>query len=188
MLIHRYNSFAPILGPDTQLLILGSLPGAKSLKAGQYYAHPQNQFWRLLDHVARLHLMESEYSNRIETLLLHNIGLWDVIESASRKGSLDSDIKNAAPQDLLGLIKRQPKLRAIGFNGGKASQLGRLILGEQGMVLTIDQDDLFAGNIPGHMSQPIHLINLPSSSAANTQSFDQKAAAWSALAPYVTDA
>lgn len=168
----RHTSFAPIWDENCQILILGSLPGAKSLAAGQYYAHPQNQFWRLLDHVLRLQLSPSNYINRLAILLENGVALWDVIESAQRQSSLDSDIKAAAPQDLHAMLPALPALRAIAFNGKKASALGRRILHARG-------DWLQDGG-----SDPIRLLDLPSSSAANTQCFDDKAAAWSALAPY----
>jgi TDG/mug DNA glycosylase family protein len=169
----RHRSFAPIYGPETRLMILGSLPGARSLAASQYYAHPQNQFWRLLGGVMGHDLAASDYSQRLALLRQYHIGLWDVIESASRRSSLDSDIKEAAPQDLLGLIAALPNLRAIGFNGGKAAQLGRRILAGKGEPAR------------GPSRPDLHLIDLPSSSAANTRSFASKAEAWAALAPYV---
>lgn len=146
---------------------------------GQYYAHPQNQFWRLLEYVLRLPLVGSDYSKRIEILKQNGIALWDVIESAARSSSLDSDIKAAAPQDLHAILPALPALRAIGFNGGKASQLGRRILNERGDWLQ---------HPASNARPPIRLIDLPSSSAANTQNFDHKAAAWSALAPYLLPA
>jgi double-stranded uracil-DNA glycosylase len=179
MSLLRHTSFAPIWAENCQLLILGSLPGAKSLAAGEYYAHPQNQFWRLLDDVLRLRLSSSNYINRIEILLENGVALWDVIQSAQRSSSLDSDIKDAAPQDLRALLPSLPALKAIAFNGGKASMLGRRILNEGGDWLRHRDSTL---------PSPIRLIDLPSSSAANTQSFDHKAAAWSALAPYALPA
>lgn len=121
-------------------------------------------------------LAASDYGQRLAILRQYHIGLWDVIESAARRSSLDSDIKEAAPQDLLGLITALPHLRAIAFNGGKAAQLGRRILAGKG------------GDISGVSVSDLHLIDLPSSSAANTQSFARKAEAWSALAPYVRGA
>lgn len=172
----RHHSFAPIYGPETRLLILGSLPGARSLAASQYYAHPQNQFWRLLEEVTGQGLVASEYSQRLAKLRQHHIGLWDVIESAARRSSLDSDIKKPAPQYLLGLITALPHLRAIAFNGGKAAHLGRRILAAKGE------------GAREKLPHDLQLLDLPSSSAANTQSFASKAEAWSALAPYVCGA
>lgn len=171
----RHTSFAPIWDENCQILILGSLPGAKSLAASQYYAHPQNQFWRLLDHVLRLQMSPSNYLNRLAILLENGVALWDVIESATRHSSLDSDIKAAAPQDLRAMFPALPALRAIAFNGKKASALGRRILNARSDWL---QDEDSAAH------SPIRLLDLPSSSAANTQRFVDKAAAWSALAPY----
>ena len=85
----------PIARPNARLFILGSLPGDASLAVAQYYAHPQNQFWRLVGSVICENLHDLAYSDRLERLAEHRIGLWDVIGSAVRRGSLDQAIRLA---------------------------------------------------------------------------------------------
>lgn len=177
----RHSSFPPMAGRNIRLLILGSLPGARSLAAQQYYAHPQNQFWRLLERTTGRALNELDYEARLAVLRDARIGLWDVIQSASRPSSSDGDIRNAAPQNLQQLVDHCPELSAIAFNGGKASQWGRRILSEKGAWLLPAAMPTDRGGEP----RRVRLFDLPSSSAANTRTFDLKCAAWAALAPYV---
>ncbi len=154
------RAFDPVVDPNTRLLILGSLPGDASLKAGQYYGHPQNGFWRLVGGVIGVDLVALPYPDRLEALKAAGVGLWDVIASAERPGSLDGAIRNAEAADLNRLIDSLPALRAIGFNGGTATRLGRRSLTPR----------------PG-----LRLINLPSSSPAYTRPLAEKAVAWAAL-------
>jgi len=84
----RKRSFAPVVDEHTRVLLLGSLPGERSLAAGQYYANPQNQFWRLLATVLDLPLLSLGYEDRLTCLLAHGVGLWDVVAEARRPGSL----------------------------------------------------------------------------------------------------
>ncbi len=160
----RKHSFPPVVDERTRLLILGSLPGERSLAAGQYYAHPQNQFWRLVSTVAGAELAELPYARRLATLLEMHIGLWDVVASARRVGSLDSSIADPAANDMLDLVRRLPGLRAVAFNGGKAAAMGRRAL---------------AG------ATGLHLETLPSSSPAYTLAFEEKRQAWLALAGWL---
>ena len=155
----RKVGFDPVVDPNTRLLILGSLPGDASLAAGQYYAHPRNAFWRLVGGVIDLDLAALPYTERLEALRAARIGLWDVIASAERPGSLDAAIRNPEAADLRRLVASLPDLKAVAFNGGKAARLGRAILRE------VD----------------VTLINLPSSSPAHTKTAAQKAAVWSTL-------
>ena len=96
----RKASFAPVTDERTQVLILGSLPGEASLAAARYYANPRNQFWRLVSAVIAEDLEAKAYDQRLETLLAHGIGLWDSIGSATRRGSLDTAIREIAPNPL----------------------------------------------------------------------------------------
>jgi double-stranded uracil-DNA glycosylase len=153
----------PIARKDARLFILGSLPGDASLAAGRYYAHPLNQFWRLLGSVLDEDLHALGYEERLQRLAVRRIGIWDVIGSAVRRGSLDQAIRLANHNRIEALIHDFPALEAIAFNGGTASSIGRRLVGD-GLGLT--------------------LIDLPSSSPANTRPFAQKAAAWAALAPF----
>lgn len=153
----RHTSFAPHVAPDTRLLILGSLPGVRSLAARQYYAHPTNQFWRLLGAVIDRPLATMPYDDRLVALREAKVGLWDVIRSAERHTSSDSLIREAEAHDLAALIAELPALRMIAFNGGKAAAIGRKQLPPL--------DDMAA-------------IDLPSSSAAHTIAFAAKLERW----------
>ena len=155
----------PIARPDAQLFVLGSLPGDASLAAQRYYAHPTNQFWRLLGSAVAEDLTALDYEQRLERLADRRVGLWDVIASASRRGSLDQAIREAQHNRIEHLLHDFPDLRVIAFNGGTASAVGRKLIGEP--------------------LRDIALIDLPSSSAANTRPFEEKAAAWSHLSQFV---
>jgi hypoxanthine-DNA glycosylase len=108
---------APVIAPDTRVLVLGSFPGAASLTAGQYYAHPRNQFWRLISALAGEDLAALPYAARLPRLLAHRIGLWDVLGACEREGSLDSAIRKPAANDFARLHELCPLLETVGFNG-----------------------------------------------------------------------
>lgn len=112
---------APVVDARTRVLILGSFPGAASLAAQQYYAHPQNQFWRLLGALLSEPLPELDYRLRLERVLAHGLGIWDVLAACRRTGSLDSAITDARPNDFAGLLARYPELQLACFNGLKAA-------------------------------------------------------------------
>jgi len=147
---------APVVAPSIRILVLGSFPGDASLAAQQYYAHPRNQFWRLLSSVLSDDLTAIPYELRLRRLLAHGIGLWDAIDACERRGSLDSSIRNARPNNFSFLRQNCPLLKRVCFNG-KAS---------------------------GKFAQPFadagyETLVLPSSSPAHARlSFDQKLAAW----------
>lgn len=157
------SSFPPVIDADTRLLILGSLPGEVSLRRGQYYANPRNQFWRLMATVTASQMPDA-YEDRLAHLLRHGIGLWDTVKTAQRIGSLDGAIQAAQPNALRDLVGSLPKLAAIGFNGGTAARMGQAQLAER---------------------SGLALVTLPSSSPAFTLSFDAKAAAWLQLRSYL---
>jgi hypoxanthine-DNA glycosylase len=158
------HCFLPQVRSDTSLLILGSLPGAMSLAASRYYAHPRNQFWRLMETVIGEPLAALGYDQRLDLLLGSGVGLWDTVASARRPGSLDADIRLEAASDLARLVAGLPELQAVAFNGGTAAKIGRRQLGAR---------------------PSLALIDLPSSSPALTRPFAAKAAAWGALCPYL---
>lgn len=160
-----HRCFPPVTRADTRLLILGSLPGAVSLAKQRYYAHPQNQFWRLAGAVIGQDLAVLDYEGRLAALLDAGIGLWDTVAVATRKGSLDADIRLHEANDIKTLAATLPKLRAIAFNGGKSAGIGRkqLVRG--------------AG---------LDLIDLPSSSPAYAaMPFEAKRNAWLGLRRYL---
>ncbi|MCD8198621.1 MAG: DNA-deoxyinosine glycosylase [Phascolarctobacterium sp.] len=113
------ESFAPVAGKNSRVLILGSIPGRTSLAMQQYYAHPRNRFWKVLSLLFK-EVVPENYEGKITFLEERNIALWDVISQCDREGSLDNNIKNEQPNDIAGLIKKLPKLRAVFCNGGKA--------------------------------------------------------------------
>ncbi|MDB5441060.1 MAG: DNA-deoxyinosine glycosylase, partial [Caulobacteraceae bacterium] len=157
------SSFAPVVDGDTRVLILGSLPGEASLRLGQYYGNPRNQFWRLVAAVTQAPMPEA-YEDRLAALRGAGIGLWDVVKTASRAGSLDSAIRGHQANPLAELIAGLPRLQAVAFNGGTASKIGRLALGQ---------------------TPAPTLLTLPSSSPALTLSFERKLAAWSELRAFL---
>jgi hypoxanthine-DNA glycosylase len=118
--------FPPIARPDAEILILGSLPGRKSLEMQQYYAHPQNAFWKL---IARIYGRESlpPYKQRVEILTANRIALWDVLAAAERPGSLDSSIVSASARanDFAAFYRSHPQVSRIYFNGRRAEELYR---------------------------------------------------------------
>lgn len=116
------SSFPPIVRPGIRFLILGSLPGERSLAAGEYYAHPRNRFWRVLATIANSQLPVN-YSEKIKLLESMRIGLWDVIGRATRVGSLDSNIRAEVANPIIGLLDAHPTIVAVGFNGRKAEQI-----------------------------------------------------------------
>lgn len=118
----RLRALSPVVRADTRLVILGSFPGAASLRAGQYYAHPRNQFWQILGRLLGQPLPEQAYASRIGCLLEHRIGLWDVYASCLREGSLDSAIRDAVPNDLSHLVAQVPALRMVIHNGAESAR------------------------------------------------------------------
>lgn len=157
----RKRCFDPVVDANTRLLILGSLPGEKSLAHSQYYAHPQNKFWLLLGAVLGIDLKSLPYEERLAALLAHGVGLWDVVAQAHRSGSLDSNIRERDDNDLLALAASLPQLKTMAFNGGTAARLGLKVLGEQ--------------------AQRYRIVSLPSSSPAYTLAYAEKLQAWQAL-------
>lgn len=118
----RSAGFPPIARPDARILILGSLPGARSIAEQQYYAHPQNAFWPIMRELLGI---EGDYAARCRQLTDHGIALWDVLHSSVRPGSLDSSIQldSAETNDFDAFITGHPDVRLVAFNGRKAEQL-----------------------------------------------------------------
>ncbi|MCY3769536.1 MAG: DNA-deoxyinosine glycosylase [Gammaproteobacteria bacterium] len=109
----------PIIDDSSRILIMGSLPSDASLTAREYYAHPRNHFWRILSCIHD-EPIGTDYGSKRAFLRRHGIALWDVLKAAERKGSLDSNIRSPVINDLEGLIRKHPRIRAIGVNGTKA--------------------------------------------------------------------
>lgn len=159
----RLHGLPPIVGPRTRVLILGSFPGAASLRAQQYYAHPQNQFWRMLQAIWPDHPMVTgagSYQKRSEWLLARGLGLWDVYASCERSGSLDSAIRHPEVNDFAALKALCPQLQLIVHNGGESFRHAKRV-----------RQSLGVEHFP--------LVKLPSTSPAHASwSFERKLVAW----------
>ena len=112
----------PVVDDSSRILILGSLPSDASLAAGEYYANPRNHFWGILSCIHD-EPIGVDYGSKRAFLLRHGIALWDVLKAAERKGSLDSNIRSPVVNDLEGLIRQHPRIRAVGLNGTKARDI-----------------------------------------------------------------
>lgn len=117
------------------MLILGSLPGERSLAERRYFAHPQNRFWRLVGETIGQDLEALEYEARLEALLEAGIGLWDTVASATREGSLDASIRAVRHNALTELTSTLPELRAVAFNGRTSEKIGRALLADSDLAL-----------------------------------------------------
>jgi len=149
----------PLVCSQTRLLILGSFPGVASLAAQQYYGHPQNHFWRILQAIwldGPIGTDADSYQNRSEWLLSKRLGVWDVYAACERDGSLDSNIRNAVVNDFAAVRQLCPELRAVAHNGGESFKHSKytLLLG-------------------------LPVYKLPSTSPANASwSFERKLSSW----------
>ena len=162
------HSFPPVVGAHARVLVLGSMPGAASLRAQQYYAHPRNAFWRILGRLLGL-APEDAYAARIQALQRHRIALWDVLAACERPGSLDAAIVpgTEVPNDIAGLLQRHPGIDRIAFNGTAAQRLFQRHV----------QHRLPAG-------RTVTLLRLPSTSPAHAaMGWEAKLSAWRAVLP-----
>jgi hypoxanthine-DNA glycosylase len=153
---NRISSFPPLIDSQSEILILGSIPGVKSLEMQQYYAHPQNKFWKIIFELFNENFTE-DYMERVTILKKHHIALWDVIDSCERKGSLDSEIKNEEANQIAELVEQHPNIKAIFCNGGKSFKNLQKVLGK---------------------NYKLPIILLPSTSPLHTVSFDKKLEEW----------
>ena len=161
-MIQSFNCILPHEPPVE--LILGSLPSVASLGQQQYYAHPQNAFWRIIEALFA-NGAPCDYAQRIELLKQNRIALWDVIASAKREGSLDSAIQpeTVTPNDIVGLLNAYPSITTIYLNGGTAATL-------------------FKRHIAKQLSATVQIIPLPSTSPANARmGFQEKLENWGVI-------
>ncbi len=114
----RVESFSPIVDGSATILILGSMPGVESLRAQQYYAHPRNAFWKIMQYILGFP-EDATYPERTKAMKRNRIGLWDVMNSCERWGSLDSNIdqQSVKPNDFASLFREHPHIGRILFNG-----------------------------------------------------------------------
>jgi len=159
--------FPPIADPHARVLILGSLPGQVSLQRQQYYALPQNAFWKIMERLFGAG-PALPYEERVQRLVRNGIALWDVCAAAQRPGSLDASIVHSSvvPNDLAAFIETHPGIGLICFNGGKAAELyRRLVL--PGLPATV---------------RAIRYETLPSTSPAHAaMPFEEKLMRWAAV-------
>lgn len=161
--MNRISSFPPVISKDSKILILGSVPGIKSLEMQEYYAHPQNKFWRILFELFNEDYT-TDYAEKIDLLKKNKIAVWDVIDSCERKGSLDTKIKNENHHNILQLLDDFPSIKVIFCNGQKSFKtLGKIL--------------------PDDPKIPVFV--LPSTSPAYTIPYQQKLKDWSALKSFL---
>ena len=158
------RSFAPIAGRGARVLILGSMPGRKSLEARQYYAHKQNTFWRIVGELLDID-PRSPYAKRVQALKSARIAVWDVLHSCTRAGSLDSSIDRTSEtaNDFREFFRRHPKISHVFFNGAKA-------------------EASFRRHVASGQDATIQYARLPSTSPAHAAaSYSRKLKAWQAI-------
>ena len=154
------QGFPPLSGPDARILILGSLPGKRSLDAVQYYAHPQNVFWRIMRDTLGI---EGDYAQRCAQLIERRVAVWDVLASSVRPGSMDADIRmeTACANDFNAFFAVHTRISTVCFNGRKAQKLFAKFVAP-----TLAQDDQ-------------QKVLLPSTSPAYAaMSYERKLAQW----------
>ena len=150
-------SFAPIANSDATVLILGTMPGTKSLELNQYYGHSQNNFWKFMFLIFN-ETFSTDYETRKSLLQKNNIAVWDVLQFCDRVGSLDSAIKNEIANDFETFLKDHPTIKVILFNGQKAAAFFKKYV---------------------KLKKEYQLITLPSTSPANASiSFRSKLEQW----------
>jgi len=161
------EGFPPVAAPTAHTLILGSMPGVASLQQQQYYAHPRNAFWRIIEALFDV-AADSPYQQRTEGIVRSEMALWDVMKHCRRDGSLDANIEagSIVANDFAAFFQQHPRIERVFFNGAKAEQeyLRRVLPA-----------------LPAAM-QTIGVQRLPSTSPANAgMSFEQKLVQWSVL-------
>ncbi|MDY0130769.1 MAG: DNA-deoxyinosine glycosylase [Methanosarcina vacuolata] len=151
----KKQGFPPVIDENTEILIIGSLPGDVSIRKHQYYGHPGNDFWRLLGSIIGEDLQSMDYQNRLETLKRNKIGLWDVFKAGKRQGSEDTKIKEEEINQFSMLKDMAPNLKLVLFNGKKSGE-SEPILREMGYETKV----------------------LPSSSGANRRYLQSRKSEW----------
>ncbi len=163
------ESFPPLADPRARVLILGSIPGIASLQAGQYYAHPRNQFWRILGELLGFDAAAA-YADKTQALQDAGIALWDVVKACHRPGSLDANIdkQTIVANDFAGFLQAHPAIGWIYFNGATA-------------------EHTFQRLVQPHLQSGLNFQRLPSTSPANAgQSYQQKLESWRLVLPAIT--
>jgi TDG/mug DNA glycosylase family protein len=161
----KIRSFAPIASRDARVLILGSMPGTKSLDAREYYAHKQNAFWRIVGELFGIE-PHAPYQKRIRALKAARIAVWDVLHSCTRSGSMDAaiDSESEMANDFRAFFRNHREISHVFFNGARAAaSFKRHVLPESG-------------------SRTLRYIRLPSTSPANASvAYERKRKAWQVI-------
>ena len=161
--MNRIESFPPIISPNSRVLILGSMPGVASLKAGQYYAHPRNAFWPIMGALFGIDPL-LPYPERVARLRTAGVALWDSLQACVRPGSLDASITEEVANDFPAFFANQPHIAHVYFNGGKSESAFR------------------RHALPLLMNHRLVLTRLPSTSPAHAAlPLDAKVRAWSVV-------
>lgn len=181
----------PLVSGQTRLLILGSFPGVASLAAQQYYGHPQNHFWKILQAIwpsSAIATGADSYKSRSEWLLSRQLGLWDVYAACEREGSLDSAIRRPVVNDFAAIQRLCPALQAIAHNGGESfkhsKHVSAALEGAGAAVRSAGPPQASTAPLGGSVLHEVNSVGvqfykLPSTSPANASwSFDRKLAAW----------
>jgi hypoxanthine-DNA glycosylase len=128
------TGFEPIATPDARVLILGSLPSRRSIERQEYYGNPQNKFWHLMGELFGAG-PDIPYASRSQMLNRCGVAVWDVLRSATRRGSMDAaiELENATPNDFQAFYGAHPKLGLLCFNGKKAAELYERLVVPQGI-------------------------------------------------------
>lgn len=160
------QSFPPVITENSRILILGTMPGAESLRRHEYYANQRNQFWQIISEIFQTRLLKMSYSARVAFLIQQGLALWDVLESCERSGSLDRDIKNPIPNNFRRLFKTYRDIQALVFNGQAAHKwFGQLVVQRH----TLD-----------NLNQ-IQQVIMPSTSPTATIALSEKIQRWSKI-------
>jgi len=153
-------AFPPIVTKNSKILILGTMPGERSLRLQQYYGHAGNHFWRIMFQLYDVPF-SMDYKIRTELLLNNNIALWDVLQSCEGNGSADSSIKNEVANNFVKFYDDYPNIKKVYFSSQKAESY-------------YDKYIKKTANL--------QYYKLPSPSSANTwKTFNDKLLEWSVL-------
>jgi TDG/mug DNA glycosylase family protein len=169
---HHARSFPPVIAQNPRCLILGSMPGVKSLEAGEYYAHPQNAFWKILSHL--FGMPADDYPARLRIITQNGLALWDVLKFCERAGSLDSAIKTDTIEtnDFVAFLTQHKNICHIFLNGSKAAQ---------------EFKKRVFPNLPSDIAARLTLTPLPSTSPAHAgMRYCEKMKAWEILKDQAT--
>ncbi|MBT8139281.1 MAG: DNA-deoxyinosine glycosylase [Gammaproteobacteria bacterium] len=167
MAVAKLTGLAAVAAPDARVLVLGSMPGARSLQQQQYYAHPRNSFWAIMADIYQFD-RHGPYPIRLTNIRQQGVALWDVVGRCHRAGSLDSSIdsQSVVANDFPAFFSAHPHISALLFNGAKAESLYKKFV---------------IPELPQHL-QLVDSMRMPSTSPAHAaMPYEQKLAHWRAV-------